>query len=518
MLHLKVFRLMRYLITFTLINFICFYLFVFCTVFLLCPQVVFSNEASLEKFQQMQQDHPAFIENKGQWDEEVQYLARLGGMDVWVTSTGITYDFYRLEEIKNDLQPESPLNALHNERLDKNLKRRGHVVKMQFLNVYANDHAAAIHKKSGYYNYFIGSDSSRWTSFVGLYGEAQLKNIYSGIAARLYFEEGALRYDLIAAPDADPAQIALCFEGAEDLSINAKGELVIGTSVGEVVQQKLQAYQEIAGKRRTVGCNFKLNGEKTVGFALNAYDPSYPLIIDPLINSIDELIYSTFLGGSYSDKGNDIAVDNLGQVYVTGNTHYIQLASDFPTTPGAYDETCNGTNDVFVTKLSADGSKLIYSTFLGGSSDDWGYGIAINRSSEEVYVTGYTGSHNFPTTPGAYDTTHNDGGRDAFVAQLNPAGTGAADLFYASFLGGSAMDQGFGIAVDDAGAAYLAGDTGSSDFPTTPGAYDRILNGGRAKKYYTLTKDGILALKQIRQLQNLMWKDFDRIADDVLEA
>ena len=440
-----------------------FYLFV---IFLLCPQVVFSNEASLEKFQQMQQDHPVFIENKGQWDEEVQYLARMGGMDAWVTSTGITYDFYRLEETKNDLQPENLLNAPHKERLGKNFKRHGHVVKMQFLNVFANVHATATDKKSGYYNYFIGSDPSRWASFVPLYGEAQLKNIYSGIVARLYFEQGALRYDLIAAPAADPAQIALNFEGAEDLSINAKGELVIGTSVGEVVQQKLQAYQEIAGKRRTVGCNFKLNGEKTVGFALNAYDPSYPLIIDPVV-------YSTYLGGSWYDEGHGIALDDHGQVYVTGYTSNTTPAADFPTTTGAYDVTYNGAWDVFVTKLSADGSKLSYSTFLGGSSDDRGCGIVLD-SDGQVYVTGQTYSNDFPTTTGVYSETRSGHYEDLFVTKLNAMGS---ELIYSTYLGGSNIDWEPAIALGSGGEVYVTGSTWSHDFPTTDDAYDETHNG-----------------------------------------
>jgi len=181
------------------------------------------------------------------------------------------------------------------------------------------------------------------------------------------------------------------------------------------------------------------------------------------------LAYATFLGGSHWDVGLGIAVDGGGSAYVTGGTE----SSDLPTTPGAFDTTYNGYDDVFVSKLNPAGSALVYATFLGGSySGEQGWGIAVD-SSGAAYVTGWTGSSDFPTTPGAFDTTLNGG--DAFVARLNPAGSGLA---YATFLGGSySGEQGWGIAVDPSGAAYVTGETWSSDFPTTPGAFDTSFNG-----------------------------------------
>jgi hypothetical protein len=174
------------------------------------------------------------------------------------------------------------------------------------------------------------------------------------------------------------------------------------------------------------------------------------------------LVYSTYLGVANATFGNGIAVDGGGAAYVTG----IISAPGFPTTAGAFQTTWGGGLDAFVAKLNAAGTALAYSTYLGGSSSDGAYGIALD-SGAAAYLTGYTQSVNFPTTAGAFQTTF-DGVMQAFVASLNAAGT---TLAYSTFLGGGSYDQGSGIAVDSLGAAYVAGETQSSDFPTTPGAF-----------------------------------------------
>jgi hypothetical protein len=181
------------------------------------------------------------------------------------------------------------------------------------------------------------------------------------------------------------------------------------------------------------------------------------------------LAYATFLGGSDSDDGRSIAVDEAGNAYVTGWTE----SSDFPTTAGALDTSLDGYYDAFVTKVNAAGTGLTYATFLGGSNYDRGWGIAVDGAGS-AYVTGDTNSSNFPTTAGAFDTSYN-GNTDAFVVKVNAAGTGLA---YATFLGGgSDYDEGGGIAVDGAGSAYVTGLTLSSDFPTTAGAFGTSHNG-----------------------------------------
>ncbi|MBZ0170073.1 Beta-propeller repeat protein [Candidatus Methylomirabilis lanthanidiphila] len=180
------------------------------------------------------------------------------------------------------------------------------------------------------------------------------------------------------------------------------------------------------------------------------------------------LVYSTFLGGSRSDWGHAITVDNEDHAYVTGGT----LSDDFPTTPGARDTSPKGHGDAFVTKLTPDGASLVYSTFLGGNEYDIGFGIAMDADGH-AYVTGRTKSLNFPTTPGAVDTSYNGWG-DAFVTKLAPTGF---SLVYSTFLGGNQHDWGEAITIDKEGHAYVTGGTKSPDFPTTPGALGSALKG-----------------------------------------
>ena len=190
------------------------------------------------------------------------------------------------------------------------------------------------------------------------------------------------------------------------------------------------------------------------------------------------LIYSTFLGGSNFEWGRAIAIDTAGNAYVAGQTQ----SSNFPTTGGAFDRTFNVDNcprcgidqyDTFITKLNPSGSGLVYSTFLGGTSLDDALAIALD-GARNAYVVGQTVSGNFPTTPGAFDTTAN-GGQDGFVTKLNPTGSA---LVYSTRLGGSDNELPVGVAVDAAGNAQLAGGTRSVGFPTTPGAFDTTHNGG----------------------------------------
>jgi hypothetical protein len=198
------------------------------------------------------------------------------------------------------------------------------------------------------------------------------------------------------------------------------------------------------------------------------------------------LLYSTFLGGGRWDEGYGIKVDISRNVYVTGNTN----SPDYPVTSGAFDTSLyvnsSGSSDVFVTKLNAGGTSLIYSTFLGGNYGDFGKSIALD-SSGNAYVTGYTESFDYPVTSGAYDTSKS-GGNDAFITKLNANGT---SLLYSTFLGGIGMDRGYGIALDSSGDAYLTGCTWSSDYPVTNGAFDTSFNGGSVDTFVTkLNVDG----------------------------
>lgn len=199
----------------------------------------------------------------------------------------------------------------------------------------------------------------------------------------------------------------------------------------------------------------------------NGGNDSWVAKLDPTGSA---LVYSTYLGGSGFEGSSAIALDGAGNAYVTGGTD----SPDFPTTPGALDTTLTGATDAFVTKLDPTGSALAYSTYLGGSATDWGYGVAVDDAGS-AYVAGETGSPDFPTTPGAFDTTFNGGPLDAFVTKLDPT---ASALIDSTYLGGNGRDNGLGIALDGAGSVYVTGNTVSTDFPTTPGAFDTTFGGG----------------------------------------
>ncbi len=190
--------------------------------------------------------------------------------------------------------------------------------------------------------------------------------------------------------------------------------------------------------------------------------------LNPAGGGANDLVYSTYLGGSGDDTGYGIAVDSSGNAYVTGFAD-----GGFPTTPSAYQTAYGGgTSDAFVAELNSAGNSLAYSTYLGGSGNDQGYAIAVD-SAGNAYVTGYAGG-GFPTTAGAYQTVYG-GNDDAFVTKLNASGSA---LVYSTYLGGSGYDQGCAIALDGTGPAYVTGFSSSSDFPTTSGAYQTVLGGG----------------------------------------
>ena len=286
-------------------------------------------------------------------------------------------------------------------------------------------------------NYFSGSDPSDWRTNIPSFTRVRYAQVYPGIDMVYYGDQRRLEYDFVLAPGANPDTIQMAFGGIEDFEINRMGELVLRTKQGNIRQSKPVAYQEANGVKEEVSVSYVPTGVDHVGFHVGAYDPTRPLIIDPV------LTYSTYLGGSGFDQGYAIAVDSLGNAYVTGQT----AAIDFPTTPGAF-QTNYGGGDAFVTKINPSGSALVYSTYLNGAS---GNGIAVD-SAGNAYVTGEAETTNFPTTPSAFQTAPM--GFDTFITKLNAAGSA---LVYSARFGGNLDDFGRGIALDSAGNAYITG-------------------------------------------------------------
>src|SRR5205823_346630 len=269
---------------------------------------------------------------------------------------------------------------------------------------------------------------------------------------------------------ANRERIVLGFQGAERLEINAEGELVLHAA-GEVIRQRVPViYQEIDGVRTKIEGRYVLKDAHRVGFQVAAYDPSRPLVIDPT------LVYSTYLGGSGDDVGLGIAVDAAGAAYVTGVTQSADFTAGCAAPCTVLNGTLSGFRNAFVTKINAAGTALVYSTYLGGSGDDYGTGIAVDAAGA-AYVTGWTASADFTagcTAPCTVLDGTFGGVQDAFVTKINAAGTA---LVYSTYLGGSGDDAGSGIAVDAAGAAYVTGTTFSHDFTAGCAAPCTVLDG-----------------------------------------
>jgi len=233
-----------------------------------------------------------------------------------------------------------------------------------------------------------------------------------------------------------------------------------------ILQSRPVTFQDLGTTRSNVASGFVIDGNG-VRFEVGAYDRSKPLTIDPTV-ALNNLAYSTFLGGTLNDVGEGIATDTQGNVYVTGYTQSVQ----FPTTSGVFDTTQNSNSDVFVAKLNPGGSALIYSTFIGGSGNEEGRAIKVD-SSGHAYVTGYTGSSAFPVTSGSYDTTAN-GSADAFVLKLNPDGSA---LSYSTLIGGTGFDEAYDLALDANNDVFVVGQTNSATFPTTASAFQTTYGG-----------------------------------------
>jgi len=402
------------------------------------PQM--SDEEALDAYKQLPL---SFIPNEGQTEEAVRYYAQGAGYGYFFTPKGATLSF-----------AEGNGGA-------KGYK--GHALALDFLGADPDATLTAQKRLAGKVNYLEGNDPAEWQQGLPTHAELLYGGLWPGIDMAVRGERGKLKYEFHLKPGSSVDDVRLAYRGAEGLKVGARGELLIQTSQGILKDAAPVSYQRIGGERVPVESHYKLTGDSGYGFAVGAYDPRYPLVIDPGLD------YSTYLGGMDFDfSRNSIAVDGSDRAYVTGFT----TSTDYPTTPGAFDRTLGSNNDAFVTKLNASGSALVYSTFLGGIGGGTGDGIAVRDG--RAFVTGYTGSSDFPTTPGAFDTAL-DGGADAFVTKLNAAGSA---LVYSTFLGGTNFDRSADIAVDGEGRAHVMGDTQSDDYSTTPGAFDTSYNGG----------------------------------------
>ena len=442
-------------------------LFLFSVLFLAVSGAATSGKADKESILEAYGKLPLyFIENKGQLDPRVRFYVKTSGQTLYFTDEGIVFDLLRWEK-----KAGKGREGAEKGRQTRGVKTERLVFNLEFENVGEGILIEGLNRQDAGINYFVGKDRSKWKTGIPTYKGVVYKRVYKGIDLKVFGNGKDIEYEFIVNPGGNPDDILLTYNGIEELATNGEGDLLIATAFGELKETKPYIYQEIEGKRAVDG-SFEIRSPArqsqtrkfSYGFQVASYNPSYPLIIDPTLS------YSTYLGGSGSEEGQGIAVDGSGNVYVTGWT----ASSNFPT-QDPYQETKAGNEniwDVFVTKLSSSGSTLTYSTYLGGGSYDFGTGIAVDGSGN-AYITGCTQSSDFPTQ-NPYQAIYAGGIYDAFITKLSPSGS---TLTYSTYLGGSNVDWGAGIAVDSSGNAYVTGCTRSSNFPTQ-NPYQGTYGGG----------------------------------------
>jgi hypothetical protein len=461
-----------------------------------------------------------FESNQGQASDRFDFLSRGFGYSLSLSATEAVFVF----------------SQEHRGRMSQGRRFNNPLQKITMKLACANSFSPAAGEKRlpGRVNYLIGTDTTKHHTSIPTYEQIRYQDVYPGIDVLYYGKHRQLEYDFIVAPGANPELIAMEFEGADELKIDYRGGIGVATGSHSLYLEKPFIYQEVNGARREVIGKFAVKSHHRIGFELGEYDRQRPLVIDPVLS------YSSFLGGSGGESGIDIKVDAAGNIYLTGGTTSanfprtngpsykgvfdvfitklnpsgnslifstliggtdndsaqsmaldssnniyvsgISSSTDYPTTAGAFQTTAPSNQEAIVTKLNASGDTILYSTYFGGPGLNNGARLALDASGD-IYLVGSTRSTAFPTTSGAFQSllspSSTPGATDAFVAKIHPAGAGPADLIYSTYLGGNQFD-GDGkndIALDPAGFVYVSGTTQSTNFPTTPSAFQPGLGG-----------------------------------------
>ena len=497
-----------------------------------------------------------FVRNKGQWDGRVRYEAALPAGTLFVLPNALTYAFLDPAALRHHDGPTPrPANAA------KATDIAGHAYTVHFEQASARARLTAETPTAGERNYFIGRDERRWASHVGAFRRLHYTSLWPGIDLTLYENVGQhLEYDVLLAPRANPARVALRYDGASALTLDAAGNLLIKTTVGTTTELAPQAWQlDAAGQRRAVACRYVLTGS-TLTFALGAYDNSRALTIDPTVqfstltgstadnwgftatydnagnmysggivasnlggaypatpgafrttfSSIEDIgiikyntgaggaaarVWATYLGGNSAEFPSSLVVNAQNELVLLGSTS----STDYPTTTGVVQRTFGGGtyldpfgdgspynmpngSDIIVTRFSADGSRLLASTYLGGSGNDGvtqsalaaNYGDCFRGDvlldgTGNVYIASNTFSRNFPLMNNGFNNVLAAGGQsDALVCKLTP---GLNMMLWAGYLGGNGADAAYSVQLDAQGRTFVCGGTTAPDFPTTAGAY-----------------------------------------------
>jgi len=405
-----------------------------------------------------------FEPNQGQTDSKVDFIARGAGYGLFLT----------------------PNQAVLSLRSNQNSS----AVHMELAGGNPAAAVAGADQLPGKSNYLIGNDPAKWHRDIPQFSRVRYQGVYPGVDLVYYGNQGQLEYYFEVAPGADPAQIALDFHGLEKTTLDASGNLILARNGGEIQLKAPRVYQQSGGEQQAVAAKFAVRQDGKIAFELGAYDRRRVLVIDPV------LTYSTYFGGSGAEAcpGNvrilvgaissppsgcpAIGIDASSSIYLAGST----TSTDFPLTPqtgttpppAAFQGTIAGTANVFVTKLNAAGSAILFSTYLGGDGTDSTVGVAAD-SAFNVVVAGNTTSTNFPTTSAsAFQTAPTNANNHAFVSVLDPTGH---SLVYSTYLSGNGEESARGLALDSRNKIYLIGATTSTNqpdathsFPATLGA------------------------------------------------
>jgi hypothetical protein len=325
-------------------------------------------------------------------------------------------------------------------------------------------------------NYLLGRKSSAWIKDVPGYGRVRQSGIYPGIDIVYYGKEGKLEYDFEVSAGADPRAIRMHFEGAARLAIDQDGNLAIDGPAGTLKQHRPVIYQKrVNGERQAVAGGYVLDGKTAVRFEVGEYDAGRALVIDPV------LTFGSYLGSSGDEESyGALAVDSTGAIYVGGESVGLPVGpGDYPTTTGSYQTASKSRSDGVISKISPDGTKLIYSTYIGGAQPDAIQGISL-AADGSLYFCGTTFSSDFPTTAGVVQRTYGGGISDAFVGHLNASGS---SLLYSTFVGGAGQDACAGVVLTPLQHVVAGIYTESSDLRTSTGAA-QAQYGGAGDLYF----------------------------------
>lgn len=429
-----------------------------------------------------QEPHVRYIQNKGQWPEQVRFKTDLSEAAMFLENDGLTWVRYEpgAADRVHDLN--------HHPELEQDFSLKGHAWKVRFVGANANATITTEEKQSYYLNYFIGNDPAKWAGFVPVFQGVTYHDLWPSIDLRWHGAKAQIKYDLMVNAGADPSTIGFEYEGLDGISIDENGDLVLKTSVGEMKEMKPVAWY--ADTRQPIACAYRVSDGR-VGFSFPAgIDPDRDVVIDPLL-------YGATLSGSvdYSTYGFCATYDETGNMYGAGGS----LGPGFPTTAGAFEEdyTGFGASDIVINKFS-DATSLLWATYIGTTGDEIPHSIITNALGE-VSILGTSSTANYPTTPGCVQAVFGGGGNDIVVTRLNATGSA---LIGSTYLGGSGQDGAqvgmldiFSdkyrgeIQLDSLGNMWIGHCTTSSNFPVSINAFQDTLGGSHDGLIACLSSD-----------------------------